>query len=180
MGGKDASGFTLIEVLAVIAIVGILAGVAAASFTGMRKKYDVDNQVRKMHADLSSVKIMAMTKGRMHFVRLSANGYTAYDDSDPAPDGNDVLTVGSDPVVLQSNQALNLSMVKSQEFLPISWTGGTDMAFSPRGLTDVSKTVCVFSDVNPRYDCINVSATRVTLGKLAVQGVCSAANCQIR
>jgi Tfp pilus assembly protein FimT len=170
----------LIEILVVVVIVAIIAGLATVNFSGLSRKYEVDNQARKMQADLSNVKLMAMTKGRTHFVALTANGYTAYDDNNPAPDGNDVLTVGSDSVVLQSNQALNLSTVKSQQFFPITWSGAAQMGFNSRGLCSASNTVCIYSNVNPRYDCINITATRIVLGKLAVQGECNAANCQIR
>jgi type II secretion system protein H len=177
-------GFSLIEMLVVIAIVGIIAGLATVSFAGLARKYKIDNQVRRMHADFSNVKVMAMTKGRTHFVTLNANGYTGYEDSDPAPDGNGTLAVGSDRVVLTSNQSLNMSTVTNQQSLPIAWSGDAEIDFSSRGLcttkpnNTIPNTVCVFSSVNTRYDCINVSATRITLGKLAVQGVCSAANCQ--
>lgn len=171
-----AKGFTLIELLVVLVIVGILAGLGIASLYGSARKISVDNQVRRLHADLSQVKVMAMTKGRAQFFTLNANGYTAYDDANE----NGVLNTGSDPVVVRSNQALNLSTVTNQQFLPITWTGSAQMDFNSRGLCSTSDTVCVFSTVNPRYDCIKVSPTRITLGKLTVQGVCSAANCQIQ
>ncbi len=179
--GSAARGFSLMELLVVIAIVGILTGLGIASFASLSKRYDVDNQARRIHGDLSNVRVMAMSKGRTHFVTLNANGYTAYDDSNPAPDGDGILTVGSDTVALRSDQTLNLNTVK-KEFLPLTLAGGAQIGFSSRGLCTNANpvTVCIFSRVNPRYDCVNVSGTRVTLGKLAVQGVCSAANCQIQ
>lgn len=173
-------GFSLIEVLVVIAIVGILGGMAIASYAGMTRKYNIDNQARRIHADLSKVRLMALTKGRMHFVTLAAGGYTAYDDNSPAPDGNEELTVGSDSVALRSNEALNLSTVTDQQFQPIAWSGNATMAFNPRGLSTAPNTVCIFSNVTPRYDCINISPARIALGKLNVQGVCNAANCRIQ
>jgi type II secretion system protein H len=177
---KSNTGFSLIEMLVVIAMVGILAGMAIASFAGQKRQYDVANQVKRIYADLSNVKMMAMTKGRTHFVVLNANGYTAYDDNAPAPDGNDTLT-GADTVALRSSQTLNLSTVSNQQFLPITWSGPAQMAFNSRGLcTTADNTVCIYSSATPRYDCINITATRMALGKLAVQGACSAANCQIQ
>jgi prepilin-type N-terminal cleavage/methylation domain-containing protein len=175
-------GFSLIEMLVVIAIVGIIAGLATVSFAGLARKYRIDNQVRRMHGDFSNIKVMAMTKGRTHFVTLNENSYTGYEDSHPAPDGDGILAVGSDRIVLTSNQSLNLSTVTNQQSQPIAWSAGGSsytMAFNSRGLcTTTNNTICIFSSVNTRYDCINVSQTRITLGKLAVQGVCSAANCQ--
>ncbi len=179
--GSEAGGFSLMELLVVIVIVGVLAGLGVASFAGLSRKYDVDDQAKRIHADLSSVKVMAMSKGRTHFVRLNANGYTAYDDTSPAPDGDGNLTVGADAVALRNNEALNLNTV-AKEFVPIVWNGDTDIGFNSRGLRTNANpvTVCIFSNVTPRYDCVNIASARITLGKLTVQGVCSEANCQIR
>jgi prepilin-type N-terminal cleavage/methylation domain-containing protein len=180
------NGFSLVEVLVVIAIVGILAGLGIASMAGLSRKYNVDNQVRKIYSDLTNVRIMAMNKNRTHFITLAASGYTAYDDTYDAAagaftqDGDGTLTVSSDAVVLRSNQALNLSTTTSQEFYSIAWSGNNPMSFSSRGLCTTPGTICVYSSVQPLYDCIKVSNTRVALGKLITQGVCSANNCQIR
>ncbi|MCX5811032.1 MAG: GspH/FimT family pseudopilin [Proteobacteria bacterium] len=172
------NGFSLIELLVVIAIIGILAGLGVANFAGLSRKYNVDNEVRRMYSDLASARIMAMNKNRTHFVALTATGYTVYDDNSPAPDGDGALTVGSDAVVLRSNQALNLSTVRSQEFYSIAWSGGTpQVVFNSRGLATTLNTVCVYSTVQPLYDCIEISVSRIRLGKLTTQGVCSAANC---
>ncbi len=175
------NGFSLIELLVVVALASAMAGIGVASFAGLSKKYDVDNQTRRIHADLSNVKIMAMSKGRTHFVALNANGYTAYDDNDPGPDGDGALAVGTDAAVLQSSQTLGLNAA-SKQFFPIAWNGDASIGFNPRGLRTNANpvTVCIFSDVTPRYDCVNVASARITLGKLTVQGVCSEANCQIQ
>jgi Tfp pilus assembly protein FimT len=171
----------LAELLVVIAMVGVLAGMAIASFAGLSKKYDVDDQAKRIQADLAAVKVLAMSKGRTHFVTLNANGYTAYEDNDPAPDGDDVLAVGTDAEVLQSSQFMGLNTVAKQ-FLPIAWNGDAEIGFNSRGLRTNANpvTVCIFSNVSPRYDCVNVASARITLGKLTVQGVCSEANCQIQ
>ena len=180
-------GFTLLEIILVVAMVGILTGIGVASFAGLTRKTAVSNQARRIQTDLSKVKVMAMTKGRTHFVTLNTNGYTAYDDTNPAPDGDDVLAVGSDTPVLRSNEALNLSTVAAQQFYPITWddpSGVNQIHFNSRGLcttaTAAPQTICIPSEANPNYDCVTVSSTRILLGKLAVQGACSAANCQIQ
>jgi prepilin-type N-terminal cleavage/methylation domain-containing protein len=173
-------GFSLIEMLVVIAIAGILAGLSIANFTGLTRKYNVDNEVRGIYSDLANVRILAMNKNRTHFVSLAATGYTAYDDNSPAPDGDGVMTVGSDSVVLTSNKALNLSTVKAQDFYSIDWNGTNPIAFNSRGICTTPGTICVYSTVQPLYDCISISATRIRLGKLSAQGSCSATNCQIR
>ncbi len=178
---RAARGFSLLELLVVIGFATALAGMGVASFVGLAKKYDIENQAKRIHADLSNVKVMSMSKGRTHFVALDANGYTAYDDNNPGPDGDGVLNVGTDAAVLQSNQVFALNAA-SKQFLPIAVNGGAQIGFNPRGLRTNANpvTVCIFSDVAPRYDCVNVASARITLGKLTVQGVCSEANCRIQ
>jgi prepilin-type N-terminal cleavage/methylation domain-containing protein len=175
------NGFSLVELLVVIAIAGILAALGIASFTGLSKKYNVDNQARRIFSDLTGTRIMSMNKNRTHFVVLAASGYTVYDDTSPAPDGDGILTIGSDTAVLSSNQALNLSTTKTQEFFSINWSGSTpQVVFNSKGLATTLNTVCIYSDVQPLYDCVKISATRINLGKLTTQGVCSDNNCQAR
>jgi prepilin-type N-terminal cleavage/methylation domain-containing protein len=174
------NGYSLIEILVVIAIAGILAALAVAGLTGLTRKYNVDNQVRGMLADMMNVRIMAMNKNRTHYITLATSCYTAYDDNSPAPDGDGTLTVGSDTVALTSNKALNLSTTKSKEFFPIAWSGDNMMSFNSRGICTTPTTICVYSTVQPLYDCIKVSSTRILLGKLITQGVCSADNCQAK
>ena len=164
------NGYSLVEMLIVIAIIGILAGLATAGFVGWVKKYNTENQVKEMYADFMSTRIMAMSKNRTHFVNLSANQYTIYDDTSPSPNGDGTLTIGSDTQVL---------FPKDLKY-PVAWNGGSQIGFNPRGLAVTQKTVCVYSTANPSYDCIVISQTRLIMGKLKTQGVCDSDNCKTR
>ncbi|OPY81024.1 MAG: hypothetical protein A4E64_00080 [Syntrophorhabdus sp. PtaU1.Bin058] len=156
-------GFTLIEVCVVIAIAGILAGLAFVNFSGLSNKYNLENQVREMYSDLMNTRIMAMNKNRSHFMVLAAGSYTTYDDTN----GNGQLNIGTD------TQILGAKILKNQ----MAWTGGNQIEFNSRGLCRTQSTICVYSTLNPAYDCIKVSWTRIIMGKLTTQGVCSSDNC---
>jgi prepilin-type N-terminal cleavage/methylation domain-containing protein len=156
-------GFTLIEVSIVVAIAGILAGLAFVSFSGLSNKYNLENQVREMYSDLMNARIMAMDKNRSHFMVLAAGNYTVYDDTNE----NGQLNVGTDAQVLAAK------VLKNQ----MTWTGGNQIEFNSRGLCRTQSTICVYSTMNPAYDCIKVSWTRIIMGKLTMQGVCSSDNC---
>ena len=160
-------GFTLIEICIVIAITGILAGLAFVNFRGLQSKYNLENQVRETYSDLMSTRLMAMNKNRTHFMLLASGSYTIYDDTSPAPGGDGTLTVGSDTQV-QAQKVLQNQM---------TWSGGSQVEFTSRGLSRSQKTICVYSTLNPAYDCIKVSWTRIIMGKLITQGVCGDDNC---
>jgi len=156
-------GFTLIEVCIVLVIAGILAGLAFVNFTGLSNKYNLENQVREMYSDLMNARIMAMNKNRYYFMVLAAGNYTVYDDTND----NGQLNVGTDAEILGAK------ILKNQ----MVWTGGNQIEFDSRGLCHTQNTICVYSTLNPAYDCIKVSWTRIIMGKLTMQGVCSGDNC---
>lgn len=169
---KRKNGFTLIEILVAIAIIGILAAIGTASFTGLVGRYNVNNQTKTMYTDIMTARAMAATKNRVHFVNLSANQYAIYDDTNPSPNGDGTLDTSNDTLILQK------TLDKA-----ITWNGSTaKMEFNVRGLGPlITQTICIYSTVNPQYDCIKSSRTRVTLGKLKTQGgACNVDNCETK
>jgi prepilin-type N-terminal cleavage/methylation domain-containing protein len=182
-------GFSLIELLTVMIILGIVAGLGTVSFTGWVRKYNLENQVKEIYADLQSVRLKAMDQNRSQFLTLAASRLRAYEDTSPAPWGDGNLTVGSDaPLCIWSRETEgsdpNCSGGTSLSFkdlkYPVTWNGSGTLDFNARGLGNSSCTICIYSSVNPSYDCLVVSATRIRMGKLTTQGVCSSANCVIK
>ena len=49
-------GFTLIELIIVIAIIGILAVALGFQFTGWMARYQVESQIKAMHSDLMTAR----------------------------------------------------------------------------------------------------------------------------
>jgi prepilin-type N-terminal cleavage/methylation domain-containing protein len=164
-------GFTLIEVLVVIAIIGITASLAMMSMAGWVRKYNVESEIKQLYADLMKSRVTAMNNNRAQFVSLSASQYTIYDDTSPAPNGDGTLQPLQDTIIAPA---------KSLKY-PMVWNGGGNdrIDFNSRGISPPPyRTICVYSDINPSYDCIKVSATRIILGKIITQGVCDADNCE--
>ncbi len=71
-------GFSLIELLVVVIILGIVASLGTVSFTGWIRKHDLESQVKEMYTDLMNARLTAMHQNRNHFISLSANQITAY------------------------------------------------------------------------------------------------------
>lgn len=165
-------GFTLIEIIVVVAIIGTLLTIAGLEVSGWLSNYKVETEIKNMYVDLMNARARAMQRNRFHFVVLAATQYTITEDTNPAPDGNGTLDT-SDTQILQTNLDARY---------PIVWNGsGNEIDFLTTGLSNVNKTICSNTDIDADYNCIEISTTRINLGKLTTRiprgGTCDATNC---
>lgn len=79
--------FTLLELLLVLAILALFAGLAAASFGGSERR-DVDHSASRLVASLRWCRERAILTGRRHRVVVEADGRSAWveDETDPLDD----------------------------------------------------------------------------------------------
>ncbi len=182
---KD-KGITLVELIVVISTIGILAVALGFTFQGWMGAYNVESQVKQMYVDLMNTRARAMQRNRVHFVTFATTQYTIQEDISPWPDGDGNLTADDNTRPTNYNDPIPLLQENLDTRHPITWSdiADTQVNFTDRGLSNEGKTICVFSDVNPDYDCIVISQTRINLGKIITQasagGQCSSANCNVK
>jgi len=164
---SNEKGFTLPEILMIIAIIGILLGIGFFSFRGMMDRYNVEKQMKEMYVDLMSARIRAMQRNRIHFVTFTSTQYTVYEDTSPAPDGDGLFSAGTDSLILQKSLMPNFPVARSPD--PNQWSALSPLRFNAKGLLDTSVTttgtVRVAVEKNGEYDCIAISEVRNALGK---------------
>jgi prepilin-type N-terminal cleavage/methylation domain-containing protein len=166
------SGVTLVELLVVIAVASILAVALGASFVGWQEGYSIEGETKDLYSDLMDTRLSALQRNREHYVVLETDQYTVYEDDDPPPDGDGVLDTADDREVLLEE----LPYEKE-----IEWNGDNQIDFTARGLSNDNKTICMFSEAEPDYDCIVVFVTRTKMGKIIDQGDdCNADNCELK
>lgn len=161
-------GFSLVELLVVISIIGILSGIAGLAYKSWMDRYNVERQTKEMYVDLMSARANAMSRSRVYFVSFPAatnvTRYTIYEDNFPLPDGNGTLETGSDRQVLLKTLPANYS---------IAPTTGNTIEFNTRGITFDTGSIRVETQYGADYDCIVISQTRINLG-LWIGGNCVA------
>lgn len=156
---KD-SGFTIIELIVVVAIFGLLLAIASISGKGWLDRYRVEGQTKQMYTDLMNARVSALQRNRMFFVTLTPNQYAIYEDMFPPPDGNGNLDLGAgqDRLVTQTTTQYTLNFSETFNFTQnglVSWSSGTN-----------SGTIWFTSTANPGSDCIALSTTRILMGKM--------------
>lgn len=144
-----AHGFTLVELLIVIAIMGILLSIATLNWNEMQTKSAVESQIKQIHADLMEVRLQALHGKRARSVVISGQEYKAYASTD---------TSGTP--------------VDSKRFrYPVTWNGGGTLTFDAQGLTNNEGSLCVLPTdslavINSAaVDSLVVSQARINLGK---------------
>jgi prepilin-type N-terminal cleavage/methylation domain-containing protein len=157
------NGFTLIELVVVVAIAMILMAIAGISGKAWLDKYRVESQMKEMSIDMMNARVSAMQRSRMYMVVFSpsaaaATQYTIYEDTDPYPDGNGTLETGSDRQVLQ--KSINPIYAVQTEAAQIDF----DQKGLVSGMVGTATTVRVNGSFGSAYDCIVITLTGLRMG----------------
>lgn len=156
-------GFTLVEIMITIAILGILVVLAVGNFEGMNEKYKVEAETKQFYADIMDARGRAMQRNRWFFVRITTTGYgyITYEDSSPPPDGNGSLDTTADTFV---------TSVTVRHAISTNLAGGNDFGFNRNGIANDNGTIFFASNAHPDYDCITINPTRIKMGQYAGGG----------
>lgn len=155
-------GFSLVELLVVISIIGILSGIAGLAYKSWSDKYNVERQMKEMYVDLMKARVDAMSRGRVFCVDFAAGGtsYTIREDTEPGnTDGDGVCTTAGPPadrIVMTKTLSSNYG---------VTLTAATTVRFSTKGNTIAGeKTIYVTTPYGAAYDCIVIHEYRINMG----------------
>jgi prepilin-type N-terminal cleavage/methylation domain-containing protein len=152
------SGFTLMEIIIVVAIFGILLGIGAMSGRDWLERARVEGQTKEMYVDLMNARVCALQRSRVFFVHLpTTNQYAIYEDTHPSPDGDGTLQTENDRLVMQKTTLFPLQ--------PHMSFGHTTFHFEQDGLVSHNGVILFDSAVDPASDCIKLFSTRILVGK---------------
>lgn len=136
---KGQNGFTLLELILVVAIVGTILAIVTLNFHQMNEKYRVESCTREIYTILMKAR----------------------------NDASRTNTTGS--VVLTAHQVTSAAGTVNYPRFTISFSASTIVFNSRGILDNVSdQTIFIegySADVSPAIDCIVISATRINMGK---------------
>jgi len=149
-------GFTLIEVLVTMVILGILLSIAVPSYNHWVLKNNVERQARELLADLNTARLDSVYRKKPHSIVLNPDNYVLKRYSS----ANENQISGGTAV---------LSKTVRYEISSMSGAfSGQHIVFDTRGFVEMgNNTIKInYSNSGAAFDCIVVSEGRTNIGKV--------------
>ena len=129
---KTARGFTLIELIVVIALIAILTAIAVPSYQTFMVRSRLKGAARQVMSDLMNARMMAVSQNQKVKVHVENGGHTYEIWSDANHDG-----------AVDDNEGVNISKDVQQDYYDVTLSTTNDTIFNPRGAADAFGTIQV-------------------------------------
>lgn len=159
------AGFTLLELIITISIMGILMATATLSFNSFQKKSRFDSQMKAMFADLADARTRAFTQKKVHGIIFQPNSYVMKSYSSEVEYKFTADAVANGVVLMSKSLAYGITKTNTTT----AFTGtNSAILFDTTGFTTTATGFTVVVNpvnVSPSNNCVVISASRVNMGK---------------
>jgi prepilin-type N-terminal cleavage/methylation domain-containing protein len=166
----NRSGFSLIELLTVIAVIGILLTIGTLNFNAYQRKAQIERQTTELYSMIMTARLGAMQQKRKTALvlgpkQITYKNYSSIYENVFSSGGKVVLNSLSSNEVKKLNGATLSTLNSSTDFL----------AFDSRGLkTDDTTTTLVVTPVlfSGGNDCVVVQKAKTNIGRMEDDSTC--------
>lgn len=153
-------GFTLVELVVVVAIIGILLSIGVMQFNSMQQKSAIEAQVRKVYGTLTDVRMEALYTKTPRTVLLNGDQLQIFASTDTTAPPSKVVQL-SYPMVMTAS--------------------ANQVVYDAQGMMQLSeRSICIQPGnvaANPGFtDSVVVSTVRTYMGKRQTGGACAPAS----
>lgn len=163
----NRNGFSLVELVVVIAIMVTLMAIGGLIYSTMTRKTGIESQVKTMYADLMTARSQALYRKTCRYVTVAGTQFSVYTSS-----------------VCGATAPTSGAIMQKTLRYGITSTPADSICFDQRGManrvnatiTDMSgtyKAICVQPNDPSLLTSIVVSATDIQMGKLTTGSTCS-------
>lgn len=167
---RARAGFSLIELIVVLSIVGVLIVAMGFEFVGWRDKFNAEGDIKAMYANLSNARSKAIQTKNVLFVNIPAadlSRYRVFIDNAPTLDGDGYLDTSSDGEFMDET----LSFFINSQIRHFGFTK-SGLIFNGSGVLQSAvyiRIVNLYDDGSQGspgsdYDCLELVSTRINLG----------------
>lgn len=166
------AGFTLIELIITIAVMGIMTGIATISFSTWQKKSKFESQVREMYSDLVDARTKAFTQKKVHGIVFQPNSYVMKSYSSEVEYKYPADAASSTSGVQIMSKSLKYGITKTNTATAFT-ADNSAILFDTTGFTSTTPSSSTFGftivvnpiDVSSHLNCLVISVARVNMGK---------------
>lgn len=152
----NRAGFSLLELIVILVIMGVLLSIVSINFSGWQKKHQIESKTREIFNDLNEARLNSIYLKKRHSIVFQPNNYVMKQYSSE----NESRTASGSKIVMSKNSTYQISKVNGGSI------ADRIFEFDVRGFTNDLDTIYV----NPvksgaMFDCIVISNARTNMGQ---------------